>query len=261
MNMQRILDYRTKNINSYNKIQSYFLGFSQITGASSGTLVASPEDNVILQDLFVVSNSSGLVDDIRISGQSVNCSNKGIELLAFSPKSRRNNYFGIELQSEREVAIDLTLDTAGNASAGWAVNQIGAVKSINSQIHLFDKLFGLDKTTAVKNTSTVITAEAVRAVTLRELVLWNHTDTVSTDKDLFVTSIKVSGKEMLTGKSGFAIPLALFAPDTKERTGLDMDYPIQASQPVSITVKNTDALTDAVIGGMFYCSSPKHKSC
>jgi len=245
------LDYGLCRASTLGKTQSYFLKFSSASPAAAPfafSITAKPEQDVLVQQLLVTADKFALATDIRVAGQSINTSDSNIDLSAFTVATKRNTYVGIAIAAEQECLITGNLEAAGTINAGYAVDAIENPPTINSQVKCYDKVFGMGSVSVGGGASAQLTARAVRQVILRDLVLFNTSGVV---EDLHVSSITVSGKEMLTGASGSEIPLSIFLATTDRNFGLDMNFPILPSQPVTVTIRNAGAAAAKVQGTFF----------
>lgn len=232
--------------------QTLFLGGAPATAVTNFTLTGTPQKPVMLGVLNIMSTQSGVINDIKIAGQSVFTSDKpcAIELFYYLATSIRERYCGVTMGAGLDVFIDGKLNSSGDVAFAWAVDPVEKALEKRDQAPFYDWIFGLDQADIGALSTGTLSAVSVRPCSLGELMLFG-TDT--NQSDVFVTSVKVGGDELLTGDGNQAIPLSAFLPNQQNDSGLDLNYKIGSNVPVSITIQNRHATVAYLVSGGIYC--------
>jgi hypothetical protein len=248
-------EYKAKSQACYSVIgnsQTLALGGQPAVNKTNFQLTGTPQKPVMLGVLNIEATQKGLINDIKVAGQSVFCSDESADIGMFHTTSHavQERYCGITLGAGLDVFIDGTLETAGNAYFAWMVDEIKAPVSKAQQAEMYDYVFGLGSASIDGSSTGVLRAVSVRPCTLGELIL---TTTNEADSgDLFITSVKVGGEELLTGAGDQEINIRTFNYHQPNVQGANLDFQIGSNVPVQITIRNVnDTLARTVRGGIF----------
>jgi len=245
-----------------NKAQNLYLGDAQIRGAgalAAWTQTATVQRPVMLSTMNITSDTpAGDITNITVSGLSLFTSNQSAALECFAPASfgQRQRVIGLSMSNNQTLVVQGNLTAGGNVAMACAVDPIELqdVKQPGDQSEGYNFIFGMGTVVVPAGGAAQLVATAVRDCTLGELILASHTAAVATaGTDVVVTSINVSGLEMLAGATATQqIPLqAFFNSASDANSGLRLSYPILSNAVVIISLTNFNAAPITVAGGIF----------
>jgi len=249
-------EYKAKSQACYSVIgnsQTLALGGQPAVNKTNFQLTGTPQKPVMLGVLNIGATQKGVINDIKVAGQSVFCSDSSADISMFQTNSHavQERYCGIALGAGLDIFIDGTLAEAGNAYFAWMVDEITAPVSKAEQTAMYDYVFGLGSASIAAASSGTLRAVSVRPCTLGELIL---STTIDADAgDLFVTSVKVGGEELLTGAGDQEINLATFDYHQPNIQGANLDFQIGSNVPVQITIKNVNDTNARTVRGGIFC--------
>lgn len=224
-----------------------------LSGGVPYSITAQAQENVFLKYFFLTATKQGFVRDIRVGNQSLNCSDSAMDLAMFSDFSQRYAMIGIAVDGNIQTSIDFQLDGTGTterASGGFSCDAIDKAPTLTAQCDALNKFFGMGDATIAPSGSAQLSAQALRDCHLCDLLLQNHTGTVE-NNNLVVTDITVAGRSLFSGQNGDGIGLNVLVGYTQKQL-IQIDTDIQTNQRVIITIKNTDAVNSALVGGGFF---------
>ncbi len=276
MNRQKIS--LAENCISYNQrfdeAQSFMLSGPLSAPGAAFDQTATTQRPLLLQSFGIQTDGATgtTVTDIKIAGQSLFTSTASApaECFAFSNFGAESRVIGLTISNNQTVNIAGTVAGAGG-SVGFAVSaypiESTQVRNLKQQGSRFNYCFPIASGTAVPALAggvagtTTLTATATRGCVLGEVRMANQDSTVATgvaDSDLFITSFKVSGIEMLSGASDQQVPFSALVGSASDVLGLNLGYPIEPNAIVEVVVKNNGA-NAATVGGVIFIA-PYSKS-
>lgn len=249
--------------------QNLFLSSDQVRLGAAGnfTITAEAQAPCLLQACTIDAQSTGeqttgLISEISVGGQSVMVSDQSACIAAFGPTAFNQDArsLGISVNNNMKVVVQGSSSAAAaNVSLAIAVDPIPSekVKTRAEQAYNYNFCFGLGEKVIGAAASATLSARSNRAVTLGDIILQNNTlpgGTFVLSEDLVITSILIGGLEMLNGVTGAQeVGLSCFAAQASNYSGLKLGYPINPQTEVAITVKNYDAANAATVAGAIFC--------
>ena len=236
--------------------QNLYLGGAQARGVGAGgnfTLSSTVQRICLLQTVNIDGTDAlGLISDISVAGLSTFTSDKDCALGMFQSKSyqSQNRSLGISVSNNQQIVIQGSSVTGGNFGAAIGIDPLEAAKSPQDQAQAYSFAFGLGQINVGAGASATLQAVATRDVTLGQLMLFKNQAAGALD-DLVVTSVKVSGLEMLNASAATVeIPIQVFGAESSDPC-TDLGYPINSNAIGEVTVKNFSGAGIDVAGGIF----------
>jgi hypothetical protein len=234
------------------------------------TITSTVERPALLQTLNVFADnnaggfSEGTITEITVGGQSIMVSDSVACLSSLRPVTNFGAYkgahsLGISINQQMTLVVQGTTVNASNVSVACALDPLpGAqfVKSRAQQALNYNVLFGTGQVAIPAIAGPVpgqVTSIATsnRACTLGQLLIQNNNPAIPS-QDLVISSIKISGLEMLAGPTGNQeISIAQFAADAGDVAGSTLGYEIAPMARVEITYLNYNAAIATVCGAIF----------
>ena len=242
----------------YRNSQDLFLGLPRGTGSTAYSQTSTTEVAVLLQDVVIDTDQLGLVDEIKVSGQSILASDKGADINAFSPEAQVEGHrsIGIALARQQDVAIDCTLAAAGTVicSVGTAPVDPTRVVEVGKLGPELAYVAGLGSASIGATTTGTLTCSMRKDMVLGLMTL----TPASNPLDLTVRSVSINRVEMLSGKSGQngEGPIGTFANNATDIDGKCIGYFVRVNDVVTITVQNYNAGAITVRGAIFSMPMP-----
>lgn len=260
-------------ITPYQKVggaQNLYLGATMLRGTVGAfTQTSQIERPALLQslNLFADDNaggfSAGTITEVTIGGQSIMVSDSVACLASLRPINNFSDYhgsssLGISVNQQMTVVIQGTTVAAANVGMAVALDPLPTqlVKTRAEQATNYNVIFGTGQVNIpaiVGPTPGQVTSVATsnRACTLGSLIIQNNSAVPT--QNIVVSSLKVSGLELLAGATGIQeIPLAQFAADSASSPiGGSLGYEIPPMARVEITYLNYDAAIATVCGTIF----------
>ncbi|MAB40260.1 MAG: hypothetical protein CL525_14350 [Aequorivita sp.] len=221
---------------------------SATTGAAVATVTSSSQEPVFLRFLYL-SMGAGVVNDVKVGNQSLNCSDSDISFALFQNDTQRKPLVGLAVDGNIQMSIDATTDADSALTGAFSCEAIETAPSISEQGNAINKFFGLGSVSLATTASGTLTAQALRNCRLKDLVLACHTASESSKID--VTDITIKGRSIFSGQSGDVVSLDALQTDTQAFT-VSIDTPIQTNETVTVSLKNNHSGTLVVSGGL-YC--------
>ncbi len=259
MNRQKIS--KAENCISYsqrfNEAQSLFLSPAKSTGAAAANVIATTQRPLLLQSLGISSTQFGDISDIKVAGQSLNCSDSSAAIGAFlfANQGASNRVIGLTIANNQTVSIEAALAGAGDFGFGISAYPIDPqnVRSLKEQADRYNYYFGLGVAAPAGLGAATLQSTATRGCVLGEVRLVNQTAGGAVpDSDLVITSFKVSGIEQLAGDTNQEVPFSAFTGSSTDVMGLALDYPIEPNAIVQIVVENKNAAAAATVSGAIF---------
>lgn len=269
MNRQKISI--AENCISYNQrfdeAQSFMLSSPKSAAGATFDQTATTQRPLLLQSLGITSDGATgtTVTDIKIAGQSLFCSTSSAPAACFdfSNFGAEARVIGLTISNNQTVNISGTVAGAGG-SVGFAASaypiETSQVRSLKEQGPRYNYCFPIASASAVPALaggvagSATLTATATRGCVLGEVRMANQDQTAATgvgNADLYVTSFKVSGIEMLSGASDQQVPFEALVGSASDVLGLNLGYPIEPNAIVEVVVRNNGA-NAATVGGVIF---------
>lgn len=259
MNRQKMS--RAENCISYsqrfNEAQSLFLSPAKSLAAANANVIATTQRPLLLQSIGVSSTQFGNITDIKVAGQSLNCSDSSAAIgsFLFEAQGAQNRTIGLTINNNQTVSVEAVLAAGGDF--GFAISAYpidpSQVRSLKEQADRYNFYFGLGTAAPGAAGTATMTATATRGCVLGEVRLSNQTAGGAVpDSDLVVSSFKVSGIEMLAGDTNQEVPFSAFTGSSTDVLGLALDYPIEPNAIVQVVVENKNGGAAATVGGVIF---------
>ena len=238
------------NLKGGDQVNPKFVPISRTatTAATLATSTGKAQEPVFLRYLYL-SMGAGVVNEVKIGNQSLNCSDSDISFALFQSDTQRKPLIGVAVDGNIQMAIDATTDADSALTGSFSCEAIETAPSISEQGNSINKFFGLGSVSLATTASGTLTAQALRNCTLKDLVLACHTASESSKID--VTDITIKGRSIFSGQSGDVVALDSLATDAQAFT-VSINTPIQTNETVTVSLKNNHSGTLVVSGG-FYC--------
>ena len=224
------------------------MGRAATVGAVPQTITSQSQEPVYLKSLFL-SVGAGVVDDLRIGNQSLNCSDSAIDTALFSPNQQRKNVIGVAVDGNIQMSVQVTTDAASAITGAFSCEAIQSAPSISAQCNAINKFFGLGSVSIAAAGTATLTATALRSTTLRDLVLSCHDDQFSAEID--VSDITIKGRSIFSGQAGDVLSLTSLNATTQGFM-VGINIPIETNERVTVTFTNNH-IAALVVGGGLYC--------
>lgn len=225
------------------------VGYGAITGGALTSFTAKAQEDVFLKFAMLKASTFGVVSDIKIGNQSLNCSDSAIELLAFNPPSQRRPFIAVAVNGNIQISIDVLLDGSGseNFQAAFSCDAIDRAPTLAEQGDALNRFFGLGTVSVPASSTAQLNAQALRDCMLKDIILAAH----GSGDEVVVTDITVKGRSVFSGQSGDAISLSALQNDV-QGAFVSLNLPIETNERVIVTLQNLNATTPAVVGGCIY---------
>jgi len=220
---------------------------SATTAATLATITAKSQEPVFLRYAYV-QMGVGVVNDIKVGNQSLNCSDSDISYALFQNDTQRKPLVGLAVDGNIQMAIDVTTDADSAVTAAFSCEAIEAAPSISEQGDAINKFFGLGSVSIATTATEVLSAQALRNCTLKDLVLACHTAAEASKVD--IVDITIKGRSIFSGQSGDVVSLTALASET-QGFSVGINTPIQTNETVTVTLKNNHTGTLIVSGGLY----------
>jgi len=223
-------------------------GFGAVsTGVS--TFTAQAQESVFIRYLFISSSAQGVVTDLKIGNQSLNCSDSDIDLSLFDPATQRKPAIGVAVNGNIQMSFDVKADEDGGLTAGFSCEAVENAPSIGEQGNAIDKFFGLGSVSVGAGGSAELSAQALRDCFLRDLVIASH-DLLNKNK-VTITDITVKGRSIFSGQSGDAVGIDVLQSQT-QGFAIPLNTMIETNERVVVKLSNTHTAA-IIVGGGAYC--------
>jgi hypothetical protein len=224
-----------------------------VVGGVRTTFTAKAQEDVFLKYFYLSSGTEGVVNDIRIGNQSLNCSDSAIDasLFGLTPLGlQRKPFIGVAVDGNIQMSIDVTFDgsSPNNFFQGaFSCEAVEKAPTLQAQGQALNKFFGLGTVNVGAGASATLSAQALRDCFLKDLVLRAHSGTAL---GLVVTDITIKGRSIFSGQASDAVDARFYSP---ELSGMleGINVAIETNQRVQVTVLNTTG-TAVLIGGGLY---------
>ncbi len=238
------------NLKSGDQVNPKFVPVSRsaTTAATLATSTAKAQEPVFLRYVYL-SMGAGVVNDIKVGNQSLNCSDSDMSFALFQSDTQRKPLVGLAVDGNIQMAIDATTDADSALTGAFSCEAIETAPSISEQGNAINKFFGLGSASIATTATATLSAQALRNCTLKDLVLACHTASESSKVD--VTDITIKGRSIFSGQSGDVVSLDSLATETQAFT-VSINTPIQTNETVTVSLKNNHSGTLIVSGGL-YC--------
>jgi hypothetical protein len=226
--------------------QSLFLPFDDVAAGTSVSLTATVQQACLLNDLVISCALTGLVTAIAVAGQSLMCSDLGVDLGLFRYDCAAEGHRGIGIALAQQQQVTLTVAPASSAVARASIGidpvDPSAAINVNDLGDGLNYVFGLGSSGSVAVTSsTTVTANSRRDGVLGPLIGSYLAAASHIIQDATITSFKVNNLELMNGVAGSDVPLQAILPDATDLDGRTLAYPIETNDAVAITYRNDDA--------------------
>ena len=222
-------------------------GRSATTAATPASITAKAQEPVFLRYLYVQMDA-GVVNDVKVGNQSLNCSDSDISFALFQNDTQRKPLVGLAVDGNIQMAIDVTTDADSAVTAAFSCEAIEAAPSISEQGDAINKFFGLGSVSIATTATGTLTDQALRNCTLKDLVLACHTASEASKID--VTDITIKGRSIFSGQSGDVVSLTALQSET-QGFSVGINTPIQTNETVTVSLKNNHSGTLIISGGLY----------
>jgi hypothetical protein len=219
------------------------------TEANKITVTAQSQEPVLLKYLFISAGATGVVDDLKIGNQSLNCSDSSIDLALFDPYTQRKPMIGVAVDGNIQLSIDVKTDADTGVTAGFSCEAIEGAPSMNEQGDAIDKFFGLGSVSVEAGGVAELSAQCLRDAFLKSLVLSSH-DEVNKNK-VVITDISIKGRSIFSGQSGAGLGIDVLSDQTQD-FALMINTAISTNERVVVKLANTHTAA-IIVGGGAYC--------
>lgn len=226
------------------------IGYGTANGNATTTFTAKSQESVYIKSLLCgISSGFGVVKDIRIGNQSLNCSDSGIELKTFSEFSQRRPVIGVAVDGNIQVSLDVFVEGTEDVGfqGGFTCEAIETAPTIAQQGNAINKFFGLGTVSVPSAGTAQLTAQALRDCMLKDLLVRAHSASAF---GLVVTDITIKGRSIFSGQSGDGV--GINALDEFAQSSLvAVNTMIETNERVVVTIANGTAGA-VTVGGAFY---------
>jgi len=222
------------------------LGYGSAAASTKTTFTAKAQEDVVLKFALLTADKDGLINDIRIGNQSLNCSDSDIEFKALEYSTKRRPLIGVAVDGNIQIAIDVTMDDAAVFGGGFSCEAIDKAPSLSAQAPQLNRFFGLGSVSVPASGSATLSAQALRGCTLRDLILHAH----GASSGIVVEDITVKGRSIFSGQASDGVALDVLSTDTTANF-VTLNTPIQTNERVQVQLKNT-TIAAVVVGGACY---------
>jgi len=225
------------------------IGFGAVVGGVKTTFTAKSQESVYLKSLLCDATTFGVVNDIRIGNQSLNCSDSAIELKTFTEFGQRRPVIGLAVDGNIQMSIDITLDGVGSEAfqGGFTCEAIEKAPTIAQQGNAINKFFGLGSVSVPASGTAQLTAQALRDCMLKDLLIKAHEANAF---GLVVTDITIKGRSIFSGQSGDAVGVNALN-EYAQSSLVAVNTAIETNERVVVTLANGTAGA-IVVSGAFY---------
>jgi len=221
------------------------LGYGD-AGAAKTTFTAKAQEDVVIKFALLTATQNGMINDIRIGNQSLNCSDSDIEFKALEYSTKRRPLVGVGVDGNIQIAIDVTLDADGVFGGGFSCEAIDKAPSLSAQAKQLNRFFGLGSVSVAAAGTATLSAQALRGCTLRDLMLHAH----GASAGVIVEDITIKGRSIFSGQASDGVALDVLSTDTTGQF-VALNTMIQTNERVQVHLKNTSA-TAVTVGGACY---------
>jgi hypothetical protein len=219
------------------------------TTANKLQVTAKSQEPVLIKYLLIQASDNGVVEDLKIGNQSLNCSDSDISLALFKSSTQRKPAIGVAVDGNIQLTIDVLTDGDANVSAGYTCEAIESAPSMNEQGDAIDKFYGLGKVSVPAGGSAELSAQALRDAMLKSFVLHSH-DSANAAK-VTVADITIKGRSIFSGQASTGIGVDIFDTETQDFT-LMVNTAISTNERVTVKLENSHTAAITVSGGG-YC--------
>ena len=213
------------------------------------TFTAQAQEPVYLKYFFVSSSATGVVSELKIGNQSLNCSDSAIDLALFDPYTQRKPAIGVAVNGNIQMSFDVKADGDGDLTAGFTCEAVENAPSINEQANAIDKFFGLGSVSVPAGGTAELSAQALRDCFIRDLVLSSHDD--ANKNKILVVDITLKGRSIFSGQSGDGVGIDVLG-DQTQGFALSILTAIETNERVVVKLANSHTAA-IVVGGGAYC--------
>ncbi len=225
------------------------VGFGAVTGSTRTSFTSKAQESVYLKFFLANATTFGVVNDIRIGNQSLNCSDSAIDISVFSPANKRRPTVGVAVDGNIQMQIDVTLDGAGaeQFQGGFSCEAIERAPTIAEQGNAINKFFGLGSVAVPAGGSAQLNAQALRNCFLKSLLVKVHEPT---SFGLVVTDVSIAGRSIFSGQATDGIGANVLEPLTADGL-IGINTMIATNERVTVTVANSTGAI-VIVGGSLY---------
>lgn len=247
----------------YNTTQMFLLGLGRDGAATTGKVLKDELNNdALLEDLVLQASQPGMVDDIKVGGQSVMCSDQSADLSMFHPEAyfEGARSFGFPIHKSVPVQVNVTLAANGTLVGSLGIQPIPeevrehGIPDVNGLGDALDVVFGMGSVVVNAGATNTLSAKALRRCTLGALVLSATGGGGTEGIDVEVTDIQVNKKSLLGGSASF--PLGTLSNLATDLDGRVLAQEVDVNHQIVIFLKNNNAANITVRGGI-WCMPPR----
>ena len=117
-------------------------GRSATTAATPASITAKAQEPVFLRYLYV-EMGVGVVNDVKVGNQSLNCSDSDISFALFQNDTQRKPLVGLAVDGKIQMAIDVTTDGDSAVTAAFSYEDICRAPAGRRNQQIFRVGFGI----------------------------------------------------------------------------------------------------------------------
>jgi len=223
------------------------LGYGSAAAATKTTFTAKAQEDVFLRYALLTADKDGMINDIRIGNQSLNCSDSDIEFKALEYSTKRRPLIGVAVDGNIQIAVDVTMEAAAVFGGGFSCEAIDKAPPLSAQAPMLNKFFGLGSVSVPAGGSASLSAQCLRGCLLRDLMLHAHSASAA---GITVEDITVKGRSIFSGQAGDGIALDVLSTDAFAQY-VSINTALQTNERVVVTLKN-DTAGAVTVGGAVY---------
>ena len=222
------------------------LGYGAAAAATKTTFTAKAQEDVFLRYALLTADKDGMINDIRVGNQSLNCSDSDIEFKALEYSTKRRPLIGVAVDGNIQIAVDVTMEAAATFGGGFSCEAIDKAPPLSAQAPMLNKFFGLGSVSVPAGGSATLSAQALRGCLLRDLMLHAH----GSSTGIIVEDITVKGRSIFSGQASDGIALDVLSTDAFAQY-VAINTALQTNERVQVSLKNTAAAA-VTVGGAVY---------
>lgn len=222
------------------------LGYGSAAAATKTTFTAKAQEDVFLRYALFTADQQGMINDIRVGNQSLNCSDSDIEFKALEYSTKRRPLIGVAVDGNIQIAVDVTMEAAATFGGGFSCEAIDKAPPLSAQAPMLNKFFGLGSVSVPAGGSASLSAQCLRGCLLRDLMLHAH----GSSTGITVEDITVKGRSIFSGQASDGIALDVLSTDAFAQY-VAINTALQTNERVVVTLKN-DAVAAVTVGGAVY---------
>jgi hypothetical protein len=238
------------------------VAFGTLTGGAPTTFSATSQEPVYLKfALLQGTGGGGVVNDLTVGNQSLNCSDSDMDLAAFGSLNGRKPFIGLAVDGNIQVSMTVTIDGTGAGEefqAGLSCEAIDRAPSIAEQGSAINKFFGLGSVSVPAksgdvNGSAELSAQSLRGgILIKNIMLHKHGETTTiASNGIIVKDITIKGRSIFSGQASDGVGLNVL--NSFVAAGeVGINIPMDTNERIIVKLENTTAGA-VTVGGCAFC--------